>query len=725
MNYIMSGVILINAVLSAYWAVESLLKKERSRNIKIGVFVMGLFCTIWSVGFGLLYLMPTVHAAYICRCIGMVGVFGYLIVAVRLVAGMTKAPAKLVRVFEWISYTGILVWFATDAPGQSSYYIGKWGMTYSLTSGLPNNIYSAYSILMAVGISMFAWYTIKYSDTYRQRRIGRIVLFMVLFLFAGMFLDTFLPMMGYDSLPGTTIGQFFGFVVILYAVKGIEGTRTTIENISKFVYYTLSIPLCVYDADGQLQLFNDASESFFGVTRTEALHENISLNRFFDIDEDALSQVTEDKNEIHAICLNNHKYCNINIDKIRDKYRDVIGYIVLVDDISQQVSMMEKMDTANKAKSAFLANMSHEIRTPMNSIIGFSEILLKKELPEEQRADIENIRDSSYSLLSLINQILDISKIESGKLELVCSNYDTAALFKSVIAQMRGAAEVKGLKFVAEIEPTLQKTLYGDETKIKEIIINLMNNAIKYTNKGQVTLRARRGNVENGMVSLAIEVEDTGVGIKAENQESIFDAFEQVDMKVHTGVEGTGLGLSIVKGYIELMSGSIEVESEYGVGTCMCVEIPQKIVDETEIGDLMEADEVGAKSNISDVKVKDLDVLVVDDNRVNLMVMEKALICYGIKPDTATSGRESIEMCRNKNYDIVFMDQMMPEMDGIEAMRKLRELSVHYDFSGGCRIIALTANAIQGVREELIAEGFDEYLSKPIEFNKLEEILIG
>ena len=157
----------------------------------------------------------------------------------------------------------------------------------------------------------------------------------------------------------------------------------------------------------------------------------------------------------------------------------------------------------------------------------------------------------------------------------------------------------------------------------------------------------------------------------------------------------------------------------------MCVEIPQKIVDETEIGDLMEADEVSAKSNISDVKVKNLDVLVVDDNRVNLMVMEKALICYGIKPDTATSGRESIEMCRNKNYDIVFMDQMMPEMDGIEAMRKLRELSVHYDFSGDCRIIALTANAIQGVREELIAEGFDEYLSKPIEFNKLEEILIG
>lgn len=725
MNYIMSGVILINAVLSAYWAVESLLKKERSRNIKIGVFIMGLFCTIWSVGFGMLYLMTTVRAAYICRCIGMVGVFGYLIIAVRLVAGLTKAPVKLVRVFEWISYTGILVWFGTDAPGQSSYYIGKWGMTYSLTSGLPNNIYSGYSIVMAIGIAWFAWYTIKYSDTYRQRRIGKIVLFMVLSLFAGMFLDTFLPMMGYDSLPGTTIGQFFGFVVILYAVKGIEGTRMTIENISQFVYYTLSIPLCVYDAEGKLQLFNDASESFFGVARTEALHENISLSRLFDIDEDALSQLTEDKNEIHAVCLGNHKYCTINIDKIRDEYRDVIGYIVLVDDISQQVSMMEKMDTANKAKSAFLANMSHEIRTPMNSIIGFSEILLKKELPEEQRADIENIRDSSYSLLSLINQILDISKIESGKLELVCSNYDTASLFKSVIAQMRGAAEVKGLRFVAEIEPTLQKTLYGDETKIKEIIINLMNNAIKYTNKGQVTLRARRGNVENGMVSLAIEVEDTGVGIKAENQEIIFDAFEQVDMKVHTGVEGTGLGLSIVKGYIELMGGSIEIESEYGVGTCMCVEIPQKIADSSEIGDISIIEDVNAKSNISDVKVKAMDVLVVDDNKVNLLVMEKALTYYGIKPDTATSGRQAIEMCSNKKYDIVFMDQMMPEMDGVEAMRKLRKLSGHYDFSGGCRIIALTANAIQGVREELIGEGFDEYLSKPIEFNKLEGILMG
>ncbi len=725
MNYVMSGIILINAVLSGYWAIESLLKKERIKKIKIGIFIMGMFCTVWSLGFGMLYMMSDVYYAYICRCVGMAGVFGYLIVAVRFVAGLTNAPEKLVRIFRLISYMGIPLWFGTTAPSQSTYYIGRWGMTYSLTSGLINNVYSAYSVILAIGIAMFARYTIKYADTYRQRSIGRIVLFMVFFLFAGMIFDTFMPMMGYDSLPGTTIGQFFGFVVILCAVRGVEGTSATIENMSKFVYYNLSIPLCVYDAGGELKLFNDASESFFGVSRTEALHENISLSRLFDIDEDALSKLTEDKSEIHAVCLNNHKYCTINIDKIRDKYRDIIGYIVLVDDISQQVSMMEKMDTANKAKSTFLANMSHEIRTPMNSIIGFSEILLKKELTEEQRTDIENIRDSSYSLLALINQILDISKIESGKLELMCSNYDTAALFKSVIAQMRGTAEAKGLKFVAEIEPTLQRILYGDETKIKEIMINLINNAIKYTNEGQVTLRARRGNVENDMVSLAIEVEDTGVGIKAQNQEIVFDAFEQVDLKVHTGVEGTGLGLSIVKGYIELMGGRIDVESEYGIGTCMCVEIPQRIGDSEEIGDLREAEDMNAKSNIGDLKVKNLDVLVVDDNKINLMVMEKALVCYGIKPDTATGGREALEMCHNKNYDIVFMDQMMPEMDGVEAMRKLRALSAHYDFSGGCRIIALTANAIQGVREELIGEGFDEYLSKPIEFNKLEEILMG
>ena len=193
-------------------------------------------------------------------------------------------------------------------------------------------------------------------------------------------------MMGFDSLPGTTIGQFFSYVVILYAVKAMESTKATIGNISKFVYYSLSIPLCFYDADEKLQLFNDASESFFGISRVEAINRNIGLYDLFKVDEGVIASLKNEKNEIHAVCRNNRKYCAINIDKIRDKYRDVIGYIVLVADISQQISMMEKMDTANKAKSAFLANMSHEIRTPMNSIIGFSEILLKGELSQEQRS---------------------------------------------------------------------------------------------------------------------------------------------------------------------------------------------------------------------------------------------------------------------------------------------------------------------------------------------------
>lgn len=724
MNYIISGAILINAVLSGYWAVESLLKKDRSTIVKSGIFLMGVFSTIWSVGFGLLYLVTDVHIAYICRCIGMVGVFGYLIIGLHLVGSLTMAPSKIVKKFELISYTGILIFFGTIEPSQSTYYIGKWGMTYSLTPGLINNIYSGYSVVLAIGIAVFTWYNRKYSDTYRQKAVGNRITIMVAFLFVGMFFDTFFPMMGFDSLPGTTIGQFFAYVVVLYAVKAMESTKATIGNISKFVYYSLSIPLCVYDADEKLQLFNDASESFFGITRAEAIKRNIGLNDLFKVDEGVLASLKNEKNEIHAVCRNNRKNCAINIDKIRDKYRDVIGYIVLVDDISQQISMMEKMDTANKAKSTFLANMSHEIRTPMNSIIGFSEILLKGELTQEQRGDIENIRDSSYSLLSLINQILDISKIESGKLELVCNEYDTASMFKSVIAQMKGAAENKGLKFVAEIEPTLQKILYGDEIKIREIIINLMNNAIKYTERGQVILRARRGTVKGDLVCLAIEIEDTGIGIKPENQKTVFDAFEQVDMKVHTGIEGTGLGLSIVKGYVELMNGTIEMESEYGVGTCMCVEIPQKIVDASEIGDINMVDEAKATSKIKDVKVDHHEVLVVDDNEVNLKVIKKALTYYGIDADTATSGIQSIEMCRSKEYSIVFMDQMMPEMDGIEAMKRIRKISEFYDISGRCRIVALTANAIQGVREELIAEGFDEYLSKPIEFDKLEEILI-
>lgn len=457
--------------------------------------------------------------------------------------------------------------------------------------------------------------------------------------------------------------------------------------------------------------------------RTIAINNNMSISDFFEIDDDIYKFLGEEKSVIQAICKKNSANCVINIDKIRDRYTDIIGYIVSVDDITEHKKMMTELERANMAKTTFLANMSHEIRTPMNAIVGFSELLLKENLNSDQLEDVENIRDASYELLTIINGILDISKIEAGKMELVEHEYNLSDIIRSVIVQMKVPAEKKGLDFCVEIEPSLPKKLYGDSGKVREIMINLLSNAIKYTKNGSVTLKVRRGDLRDRVIEIAIDVLDTGIGIKKEDMASIFNSFERVDKTVREGIEGTGLGLPIVKGYIELMNGSINCESVYGEGSLFYVEIPQKIVDDTQVGDISMDGERITKSRISDVKFERMKVLVVDDNAVNLMVIKKSLINYGLEVDTASSGLAAINKCKDTRYSVIFMDQMMPEMDGIEAMKKIRELSGYYEKDGDCKIVALTANAVSGVREEMIEYGFDEYLSKPIEYDKLESFL--
>ena len=382
---------------------------------------------------------------------------------------------------------------------------------------------------------------------------------------------------------------------------------------------------------------------------------------------------------------------------------------------------LKEVEEANRMKSRFLANMSHEIRTPMNSILGFSEILLTQNMTDEQRDYVENIRESSDNLLSIINDILDISKIETGKMEIVESDFEVKPLLKGVCSQVKSLANKKGLTFKVDISSQIPSKLFGDEVRIREILVNILNNAIKYTNEGSVSLGVSTSEVVDKITTLSITVADTGIGIAKENTDLIFHAFEQVDKQKNNGIEGTGLGLSIVRSYLELMHGFVKVDSKVGEGSTFTITIPLMVTDETPIGDMTYGRDEKPKSRISDIKV-DKKVLVVDDSLVNLKVIGRTLEHYGIVVETADSGQKSIELCEKNVYDIVFMDQMMPVMDGVEAMHKIREMS-EYKKGGEHKIIALTANAIKGVEEELLAEGFDGYLKKPIEFDKLEKVL--
>jgi len=361
---------------------------------------------------------------------------------------------------------------------------------------------------------------------------------------------------------------------------------------------------------------------------------------------------------------------------------------------------------ASKAKTKFLAKMSHEIRTPMNAIIGMAELALRENMPSTVKEYILTVKQAGSNLLSIINDILDFSKIESGKLEVVPSNYLFSSLINDVVSIIKMRIRDSGLRFDINIDNNIPNSLFGDETRIRQVLLNVLNNAVKYTKKGFISLSAS-GEIKEGTVLLTIKIADSGIGIKPEYLKKLFDEFVQVDK----GFEGTGLGLAITKNLLTAMGGDISVQSEYGKGSTFTVKLPQKISSD-ELFDSIKNDNLTIKFNAPNAKV-----LVVDDIDANLKVVKGLMQPYKMQVDLCTSGAEAIEMIKANSYDIVFMDHMMPEMDGVEATKLIRETHTNLP------IIALTANAVSGVREMFLANGFNDFLSKPIDIIKLNSIL--
>ena len=361
---------------------------------------------------------------------------------------------------------------------------------------------------------------------------------------------------------------------------------------------------------------------------------------------------------------------------------------------------------ANKAKTKFLAKMSHEIRTPMNAIVGMAELALRENMTSIVKEYIITVKQAGKNLLSIINDILDFSKIESGKLEIVPSYYLFSSLINDVVSIIKMKIADSGLHFDINIDNNIPNSLFGDETRIRQVLLNVLNNAVKYTKKGFISLSAS-GEIKEGTVLLTMEVADSGIGIKPKDLKGLFDEFVQVDK----GFEGTGLGLAITKNLLTAMGGDISVKSEYGKGSTFTVKLPQKISSD-ELFDSIKNDNLTIKFNAPNAKV-----LVVDDTDANLKVVKGLMQPYKMQVDLCTSGAEAIEMVKANSYDILFMDHMMPEMDGVEATKLIRETHTNLP------IIALTANAVSGVREMFLANGFNDFLSKPIDTVELNVIL--
>ncbi|MEE3467201.1 MAG: response regulator [Eubacterium sp.] len=508
----------------------------------------------------------------------------------------------------------------------------------------------------------------------------------------------------------TMIGYFLGTITMLMAILRLDLLGMT-ELAREYVVDRLSEGILATDNNGTVQYYNIPMEQLFPEIKTHP--------------EKVLAEITRAAEFDENIVRNNQIYIpEKNI--LKDKGDDVGTIYSLVDETEhfKYMSDLEEQkaiaDRANQAKSSFLANMSHEIRTPINAVLGMDEMILRESKEPQTKEYAGNIMSAGKTLLSLINDILDLSKIEEGKMELIPVQYELSSLINNLVNMVRGRAEEKGLNFEINVDETTPYLLYGDEIRLRQCALNLLTNAVKYTESGTVSLRFSYEKRDDDHILLTIAVSDTGIGIREEDMEKLFESFTRIEEERNRTIEGTGLGMNITLRLLEIMGSKLDVSSVYGDGSSFSFTVEQKVCKWAEIGDyaaLFDAREQTVYHEL--FHAPEARILVVDDTEVNLSVIENLLKRTELKIDTATSGQAALILADENKYDAIFIDHMMPEMDGIETMEHLRESGKNAETP----TVALTANAVSGAREMFLQAGFTSYLSKPVDGERLEIML--
>lgn len=408
---------------------------------------------------------------------------------------------------------------------------------------------------------------------------------------------------------------------------------------------------------------------------------------------------------------------------VQDIHSDMVRLLQQENIISAVEEKNQQLADINKAKSVFISNMSHEIRTPINAVLGIDEMIIREATDETIRSYAYDIKSAGKMLLSIINDILDYSRIESGKMEIFPAEYSLKTLIDDINSLIFVKMKEKGLTYKLEVDASCPSVLLGDELRIKQVIINLLTNAVKYTERGSVTLSVGHILRGNGEIDLTVKVADTGIGMRSEDMSRLFGAYERLDEKRNHNIEGTGLGMGIVVRLLEQMNSHLEVESVYGEGSAFSFVLPQDVVDATPVGNVFTCQKADTpeENNSLTIYAPQAKILAVDDNRINLFVLKGFLKHTGIELDFAQSGKEGLERITQKDYDLVFLDHLMPGMDGIETLKHIREMGGKYR---ALPIVALTANVMSGARERYLNTGFSDFMEKPFIAADLKRILL-
>ncbi len=724
LSYILFGMSVVTGVL-AFHMIR--VDKKEWQNKCIAMILLA--SSVWSFCYSAAFVQTNTEIARICRAIGQYGVFAFLALVVFMASHWVTMPGWTKKaMYAFVTLSLPLAYITGTKECVTFFYLDD-GMYYQLNKSFWNDIYTVYCVLICVCLYVMVWKMIRHAKRKKERAMGRIIFACVNVTVIGMVFDTIMPQYGFYAFPGSTLGQFFGAILVYRTVLFFNKSQLNIANMSEFIYYNIKEPLLVYDSDKRLCVVNETAKDFFALP---VQYEEMTLEKLFEAG-DASFYNEYEQTEVEAVCSENQAYCSVSTVPIWDEYKELIGYLVLVNNLTEKMQMIHELeqerkraDAANIAKSNVLAQISHEIRTPINAVLGMDEMIIRESVSPEIKQYAEDIKGAGRTLLNLVNEILDFSKMESGRMDIVKKQYNLLDAVIDIRNVLTPKAEEKGLSFRIELDEGLPYELYGDEMRVKQIMMNLISNAIKYTKEGFVCLKLKCRKKDAKRMQLIIQVQDSGIGIKEEYIKGLFDAFVRVDEKKNYGIEGTGLGLSIVRQLAELMNGSVRVESELGKGSMFEAAVEQEMLSDKRVKGadaLLKWEQSRREKKVESVRfsAEQARVLVVDDTAINLTVVKALLKRIKIQVDTAASGAECIEKATRSTYHIILLDHMMPEMDGIETLKRLKE--TEDNASKEAVLIVLTANAIVGAKEMFLENGFDDYISKPIDGEKLENML--
>lgn len=705
----------------------SYFKREKNAGaLRYYMLVMGFFGALWSGGYGIMGFTETGEAAAVFRAVGLVGVAGFMMTEALMIAYMVELPKWLFRAYAMIFGIFAVVDLYFFIPDQHTFVRLNGRMCYYSTNSVGRMVHNIFLAFVAVTMFAMAMLWVHKEKPKRQSYYVRAAILANFAILFSIIPDTILPMLGKPSFPSSAYGMFLTYMITWFWATKFNAFSITVGNLSQYIYESANTAILIFDEYFRLVLANPYGQELLGIKKIE----NQKLMQLFQGTEAESGRIEDgilrdNKGVAELVSVHGAISCSLNFSLARDFHDDPYCIVCFVYDLTKEKNMLEEVVRANEAKSQFLANMSHEIRTPINGILGMDSVLLKECHDENLREYAKNIQSAGQSLLSIINDILDISKIESGKMEILTIRYQLFSVLNDCYNLTKIKLQNKPVSFIMQINEKLPSWLYGDEVRIRQIINNFLSNAVKYTKEGNITFELDFEEKTDEQILLVITVRDTGIGIKEEDLGKLFESFTRIEEKRNRNIEGTGLGLNLTKNLVNLMGGEVFAESTYGKGSCFTAKIPQKIADAKPIGDFGKRYQQYLSTSDDDklsFLAPDAKILVVDDVTMNLKVVEGLLKATKIQIDTAVSGSECLECVKTTPYQMIFLDHMMPEMDGLETLEHMKNLADNPNAQ--TPVIMLTANAIVGAKEEYIEAGFTDYLTKPIRETELLEMIL-